>query len=92
MEEALNEHVAEPMREILAAFKPLRYVYCDYIADRIRHALLPRCNDGERIASVGHVQSDLHPEGGYLVSTKKTIELTDHAGTRYRVTVEEIEQ
>lgn len=57
--------------------------YCDYIANAIRHAL----------PVVGvfteHVKSDLHPEGGYLVSTTKTIS-AEYLGKQYRITVEEV--
>lgn len=65
--------------------------YCDYIADCIRHALLDRLHHGyaDIIGTVEPVKSDLHPEGGWLVSTKKTIRVTDRNGRVYRVTVEE---
>lgn len=63
--------------------------YCDYIAAQIRNNLLK--NDTESmLASVGTVQRDLHPELGYLVSTKKTITVTDTNGTEYRITVESV--
>jgi hypothetical protein len=42
------------------------------------------------LANVSPIKWDLHPEGGYLVTTKKTLEMTDKFGRSYRVTVEEI--
>lgn len=63
--------------------------YCDKIADTIKQALA--APDPDRIlGSVGQVQWDLHPTGSYLVSTKKTLEVTDTNGKKYRVTVEEL--
>jgi predicted cupin superfamily sugar epimerase len=41
------------------------------------------------IMGVGRPKMDLHPEGGYFVSTKKTIEVQDINGKKYLVTVEE---
>lgn len=77
--------------DIMDAFrKPIPYAYCDYIAHRISTALATP--DPENIlAVIGRVHSDLHPEGRYLVTTKKTLFVTDRAGKRYRVTVEECE-
>lgn len=63
--------------------------YCDKIADVIRKALL-KYDPDNIIGLVGGINYDLHPEGGYFVSTKKTIDLTDMNGKKYRVTVEEI--
>jgi hypothetical protein len=63
--------------------------YCDKIADTIRKSLLKHDPDGI-IGLVDRIRWDLHPEGGYLVSTKKTIELCDMNEKRYRITVEEI--
>jgi hypothetical protein len=63
--------------------------YCDYIAHRIQRTLLAA--DSEQIfGEVGPVKSDLHPEGGWMVSLTKTIEITGRNGARYRVTVEEV--
>jgi hypothetical protein len=38
--------------------------------------------------ATGVVVSDLHPEGGYLLTTKKTIE-AEYLGKKYKITVEE---
>ena len=63
-------------------------VYCDYIAHTIVNNL--KANDTERLlASVSRPKYDLTPEGGFA-STKKTIEVEDRNGTKYRVTVEEV--
>lgn len=56
--------------------------YCDYIANSIKHAL-PVTG-----VSTSAVKSDLHPEDGYLLTTKKTIE-AEYLGKKYKITVEE---
>jgi len=68
---------------------PKSYVaYCDYIAHTIVNNL--KANDTERLlASVSRPKYDLTPEGGFA-STKKTIEVEDRNGRKYRVTVEEM--
>ena len=71
------------------AFKPVSLAYCDYIADRIRTSL-ENDDPARLIARVGRVHWDLDPEGGWLVSTKKTMHVTDRNGKSYRVTVEEM--
>lgn len=63
--------------------------YCDRIGAAIFDALKARDPEGI-IVSVGPVKSDLHPTGGYLLSTKKTLEVEDKNGNRYRVTVEDL--
>jgi hypothetical protein len=60
--------------------------YCDRIANDIRGALR-----GGWLDTVGNIQYDLHPVGKYIISTKKTLEVSDSNGKRYRITVEEIE-
>lgn len=81
--------VREDTAALLAMAKAPKLAYCDYIANRIKGAL--SCFDPERIiGKVGHVNSDLHPVGGYLLTTQKTIEVTGTNGNRYLVTVEEI--
>ena len=60
--------------------------YCDRIAHDIRNALR-----GSWLETVSHVRYDLHPVGKYMLTTKKTIEVADTNGKRYRITVEEIE-
>jgi hypothetical protein len=63
-------------------------VYCDYIANVISKEL--KVNDTERlIASVSRPKYDLTESGGFA-STKKTIEVEDRNGRKYRVTVEEV--
>lgn len=57
--------------------------YCDYIANTIKHALPPTN------VAVGPIQSHLHPEGGYLVTSKKIID-AEYLGKNYRITIEEI--
>ena len=66
--------------------------YCDYIADQIRTTLDTNSNYDTmtKVGKVGPIKFDLHPEAGYLVSTKKTINVSDINGKQYRVTVEEV--
>lgn len=58
--------------------------YCDRIAKDIQKALR-----GGWLDRVGAVNYDLHETEGYLLSTKKTIEVQDKNGKRYRITIEE---
>jgi len=57
-------------------------VYCDYIANTIKHALPPA---GVQTSTV---INDLHPHG-YMASTKKVVE-AEYLGKRYKITVEEV--
>ena len=64
--------------------------YCDYVMHTIRTSLLKDVGvPGTFLSKVGATRWDLHPEGGYMVSTKKTLEVTDMYGKKYLVTVEE---
>ncbi len=65
--------------------------YCDFIADRIKKALMASMMDFRepvQIEGVGKIQWDLDAEGAFR-STKKTLDLTID-GVDYRVTVEEL--
>jgi hypothetical protein len=74
---------------VIAMTRQPRMDYCDYLAARIRNALTPP--DPECIIGrVGRVLSDLDPVGGWWRSSKKTLEVTDTKGTKYRITVEEV--
>jgi len=67
--------------------------YCDFIADRIKKALLASMtdfNEPVQIEGVGKIQWDLD-EGGAFRSTKKTIDLMIN-GVGYKVTVEEVKE
>ena len=70
---------------------PKSYVaYCDYIAHTISKEL--KSSDTERLlASVSKPQYDLTASGAFA-STKKTIEVEDRYGKKYRVTVEEVKE
>ena len=61
--------------------------YCDYIAHSIFNNAF---TDNRIIESIDSPRWDLHPEGGYMVSTTKTIKAQDVNGKRYKITVEEI--
>lgn len=62
--------------------------YCDYIAHVISRSFL-NPNIESMIESVEPTRLDLHPTGGYMVSTKKTIAMVDKFGKRYKITIEE---
>ena len=80
MDEIVNKFFAQP------AFAKL--AYCDYIAHTISKEL--KANDSERLlSSVSRPQYDLTPTGSFR-STKKTIDVEDRFGKKYRVTVEEV--
>ena len=65
--------------------------YCDYIAHAIRGALTEDSKNGMSwISNVMPVKMDLHPEKGYMLTTKKTLEVVDSNGKKYLVTVEEV--
>jgi hypothetical protein len=62
--------------------------YCDYIAYLIRGNL--KANDMEKmLSSVSHPKLDLAASGAML-STKKTIDVEDRSGKKYKITVEEV--
>ena len=63
--------------------------YCDKIADVCRKALCKHDPDGI-VGLVFPLQMDLDPVEGFLVSTKKTFEVSDMDGKMYRVTIEEV--
>ncbi len=80
MDEIVNKFFAQPAFASLA--------YCDYIAHTISKEL--KANDSERLlSSVSRPQYDLTPTGSFC-STKKTIDVEDRFGKKYRVTVEEV--
>jgi hypothetical protein len=67
--------------------------YCDFIADRIKKALMASmtdCMEPVQIEGVGRIEYDVDRNGSFL-STKKTINLMID-GVGYRVTVEEIKE
>jgi hypothetical protein len=67
--------------------------YCDFIADRIKKALMASMTDymePVQIEGVGRIEYDVDSNGSFL-STKKTINLMID-GVGYKVTVEEIKE
>tara|TARA_B110000259_G_C14019631_1_gene402546 strand:+ start:1388 stop:1651 length:264 start_codon:yes stop_codon:yes gene_type:complete len=73
----------------------MQLAYCDYIADTIKILLKRDISDSEDtgdmyLESISNPKLDLHPIGGYLLSTKKTMLLTDVNGKEYKITVEEL--
>lgn len=65
----------------------MKLAYCDLIAHLIKKYL----NSDERGIKVDKIHYDLHPDHGYFLSTKKTLDITDFNGKKYRVVVEEID-
>jgi len=67
--------------------------FCDKIAavcqDGLVHEVTDYAGDGI-INRVGPIKSDLDPIGGWFVSPKKTISVTDMNGKHYKITVEEV--
>lgn len=63
--------------------------YCDYLISLVS-ILQDEIDSESAIAHTGKIEFDLHPKHGYLLSTKKSVVLTDIHGKQYRVTVEEI--
>lgn len=69
----------------------MKLIYCDYIADVLRTSLLATTETGASIVKgISSIKLDLHPIDGYMLSTKKTMTVTDRNGTKYLVTVEEM--
>ena len=74
-------------------------IYCDYIADQMRHALVQKKEGSTGYPSglnpkfkhVGPIELDLHPTEGWFQSTRKRFEVTDHDDQVYLVSVEELE-
>lgn len=62
----------------------MKLAYCDFIADLIRRAI----TNNEK-TKAGPVQWDLHPDG-YMLSTTKTILVSDWQGKKYKVEIKEI--
>jgi hypothetical protein len=83
---ALHHQQQLEQQEQEQVYKP---AYCDKIAITIKEALNASDSDGI-IMGCGKVRFDLHPEDGYLVSTKKKLTVVDKNGKLYQVTVEEL--
>lgn len=64
------------------------FVYCDYISHLTKKALLDLDQEG-LIKMVGPIKFDVDAEGR-MVSSKKTLEVTDTTNKKYLVTVEEV--
>jgi hypothetical protein len=64
--------------------------YCDYIAHLI-YTFLREVDDSHEmmLTDIESIEYDLSGDGSFL-STKKTIDVTDVAGKKYRITVEEL--
>ena len=66
--------------------------YCDYIAHTIIKPALDIDNNSNQgmLTEVSQVKMDLCKKAGYMLSTTKTIMLTDKNGREYRVTIEDV--
>ncbi len=88
---ALHHQQQLEQQEFEEQLKPyhINLAYCDKIASVIKDALNATDPDGI-IMGCGKVRFDLHPEDGYLISTKKTLTVVDKNSKLYEVTVKEI--
>lgn len=65
-------------------------VYNDFIADRIKAALVNEAAIEDNIVhDVKGPHLDLDPDEGYLLSLTRTIKVMDKNGTTYKITIEE---
>ena len=65
-------------------------IYNDFIADRIKKALVNESALEDNIVhDVQGPKMDLDPDEGYLLSLKLTIKVMDKNGTTYKITIEE---
>lgn len=60
----------------------------EYIAGQIK-ACLPWNDPQQLLAAIGPVKWDVE-QSGELASERKTIDLLDHAGKRYRITIDAV--
>ncbi len=70
--------------------------YCDLIANIVYNKLNGHSGEGISLLEKNKFKSDkpildLHPEEGYMISTKRTLMVTDPRGTTYKITIEEAE-
>lgn len=80
----------EVFKTMAEMMRPPMLAYCDYVADLIKRSLITMDQrDQHLLSDIGKVKYDLDSYGA-LISTKKTIEVTDRYGKKYRVTVEEV--
>jgi hypothetical protein len=71
--------------KIIAALRPHSIPIGPYVAKLVRDGLV--ADPEGHLDTVSRVQSDLHADG-WLQSLTKTIDVTDKAGCKYRITVE----
>lgn len=66
--------------------------YCDYIAYTIVKPALDTDSNSNMgmLTKVSEVKMDLCKKAGYMLSTTKTIMITDKNGREYKVTVEDV--
>lgn len=64
--------------------------YCDYIAEQCRQGIKNELAGRNLIRDCSFVKFDLHPTEGYMLSTTKTLTVTDVNGKMYKVIVEEL--
>jgi len=65
--------------------------FCDYIAHKIHGTLKKSIDESMFVTKVDKPKLDLHPTKGWFISSKKTIDVVDRNGRRYKVTVEAVE-
>lgn len=85
----LTQSILGEVWDVLEGFRPPVPSFCDYIAFRIEEQFAG-ADPARIIASCGPVKSDLDAQGRWKDSTRKTLEMRDVNGKRYRVTVEDM--
>lgn len=62
--------------------------YCDILATTLISGIKRRSDDLDVRFTDMKTKLDLHPVGGYMVSTKKTVTCQDNQSNQYRITIE----
>ena len=72
----------------------MNLAYCDAFASFIRNALVTIKPEDKEFpvinGLVAGTKYDLHPTEGYMLSTKKTIDVTDANGKAYSISIEAV--
>lgn len=72
----------------------VKLAFCDLIADIVSRSVggfSSFINGREHVNfQTTMPKPDLHPEEGYLLTTKKTVTVTDHQDKKYLITIEEL--
>jgi hypothetical protein len=81
----------DPAKALIESITPMRRLVadCEYVAHLIKSNLKDLdTKDSKLLSSVGRMEWDIGPRGEF-VSTKKTINVEDRYGKKYKITIEE---